>query len=81
VTLVLGPLRSQAWPITNGRFCWKAWQIAMMSSPYDVCYINVTILTLALLQDFGMCQYLGTGIIRERLCALGGGTNKNRRVK
>jgi hypothetical protein len=80
VTLVLGPLRSPARPITNGRFRWKAWQIAIVSSPYGVCYISVTILTLDLLQDFGMCQYLGTGSVESDFVAWGG-TNKNQRVK
>src|SRR5262249_55178958 len=51
----------------------------MMSSPYGICYISVTILTLALLQYFGMCQYLGTGSFKSNL-AWGGGTNKNQRV-
>jgi hypothetical protein len=52
----------------------------MMSSPYGVCYITVTTLTLALLQDFGMCQYLGTGSVKSDFVAWGG-TNKNQRVK
>src|SRR5262249_39522640 len=39
----------------------------MMSSPYGVCYITVTVLTLALLQDFGMCQSLVLGVSRATL--------------
>jgi hypothetical protein len=34
-----------------------------------------------LLQDFGMCQYLGTGSVESDFVARGGGTNKNQRVK
>ena|SRR5262249_30936803 len=49
-----------------------------MSSPYGACYITVTILRLALLQDFGMCQYLGTGSVKERLCGLGGAPTRTR---
>jgi hypothetical protein len=52
----------------------------MMASPVRVCYISVTTLTLDLLQDFGMCQYLGTGSVESDFVALGG-TNKNQRVK
>ena len=47
---------------------------------YGVCYISVTTLPLDLLQDFGMCQYLGTGSVESDFVAWGG-TNKNRRVK
>jgi hypothetical protein len=36
-----------------------------------ICYISVTILTLDLLQDFGMCQYLGTGSIKSDFVAGG----------
>jgi hypothetical protein len=66
---------------------WRLWR----RTSTDVCYVAVTILILALLQGFGICQYFGTGSarcqyfgtgnIKERLCGGGGATNKNQRVK